>query len=307
MNDASNNPGSKNFSYFFNICKNVDPASLPGFAGIPSAAAPPFPDPTKTAPGASQWDVPVQGPAGWCNATIGGIGVAQWSVPNALIGPAAAFQYNNIPGAGYDQCHHLGSAPLTSSSERFGLYDPANPSRGLYIQYLNGDRCPGVNKARSLKVWLLCDPDATNIPDSELVVEAPGSCVYEIFVRTAYGCPAECPVVTDTSGSRSSGRLCNNHGLCEFDPAISNSRCFCNDGWTGADCTGSVATQPGLSSVGIGLICLGIFLAGTLGFLVYLWNRIRSLRLDPDAYSSLRGGPEEPGATGAVAVSTAIQ
>ena len=249
MNDASNNPGSTNYSYVFNVCQNVDPST------------PLFP---------SQQ---------FCNQT---------GAPGPLVGgPAPAFQINNIPGAGADQCHRLGAA-LSPQTVQYGLYDPADPSRGLFLQYTGGDVCP--SRPRSLKVWMLCDPDA-KVVDQELVVEAPGTCLYEIFVRTAYGCPAECPIVRDANTG--AAMLCSNHGFCGFDPTVGNSRCFCNDGYGNRDCSPVTPAPTGLSSVGIVLICVGIFLAGTLGFLVYLWMRIRSLRLDMTAYSSLRSGPDD--------------
>ena len=41
------------------------------------------------------------------------------------------------------------------------------------------------------------------------------------------------------------------------------------------------------------LLAVCIFLVGTLAFLGFLWYRIRSLRLDPAAYSALRAGPSD--------------
>ena len=231
--------------------------------------------------------------AGACNYTCGGIG----NCPQPeTTGAAPAFQYNNVPGTpGSETCHRL-SAPLVPGAASnplvYGLYDNANPSRGLWMQYTSGDQClqagPGVT--RSLKIWMLCDPGASSDISQELVVEAPGSCLYEIFVRTPYGCPAECAVNKDAQGNTV---LCNNHGFCEYDPIAANSRCFCNDGFGGSDCSPVSSASAGLSSVGVGLICVGLFLTGTLGFLVYLWSRIRSLRLDTSAYRSLAPGPED--------------
>jgi hypothetical protein len=265
VNDASNNAGSINYTYFFNVCANVDPLQLNYQAALP------------------------------CNTTCGGVGSGCDPVLGPFAsGPSPAFQYNNVPGmTSIEKCHRLG-APLTpgapSNPLQYGLYDVTNPSRGLYMQYTGGDSCGGGPNLRSLKLWLLCDPGASGDISKELVVEAPGSCVYEIFVRTPYGCPAECAVNKDANGNTV---LCNNHGFCEFDPIASNSRCFCNDGYGGSDCSPISAASSGLSSVGVGLICVGLFLTGTLGFLVYLWSRIRSLRLDTSAYRSLAPGPDD--------------
>jgi hypothetical protein len=46
--------------------------------------------------------------------------------------------------------------------------DTTNPSKGVWLQYTGGDRCPLTNLYRSLKVWLQCYNDATNIPDDEV-------------------------------------------------------------------------------------------------------------------------------------------
>jgi hypothetical protein len=277
VDDSSNNAGSSNFTYYISVCSNLDPI--------------------KDLPASTTIFVPAQGvtiPA--CNITFPGSGIYP-QTPN--YGPAPAFQFNQVPGATPpDACHRLG-APVSQNNEIFGLYDTSNPSRGVSLQYTGGDSCGGtggIGKYRSLKLWLLCDPlQPSGVPDNELILEAPGSCLYEIFVRTTYGCPAECPIA---SGSAA---VCNNHGFCEFDNVLKTSKCFCNDGYGGSDC--SAPTQPtgGLSTVGGLLIAVCLFLFGTLGFLVYLWFRIRTLRLDPTAYSSLRAGPED------AATGTAIQ
>jgi hypothetical protein len=259
VNDASNNPGSTNYSYLFNVCANVDPM--------------------QTKP-----------PLLACNNTCGGIGNCNIN----YTGPAPAFQYNNLPGMPPSEtCHRLSSTLVSgapSNPLQYGLYDNANPSRGLWMQYTSGDPCGVMGIRRSLKVWMLCDPGASPDISKELVVEAPGSCLYEIFVRTPYACPATCAVSKDANGNTIT---CSNHGFCEYDPIAANSRCFCNDGYGGADCSPVSAAATGLSSVGIGLVCVGLFLTGTLGFLVYLWSRIRSLRLDTSAYRSLAPGPED--------------
>jgi hypothetical protein len=186
----------------------------------------------------------------------------------------------------YDTCHRLGGT-ISDISNRplYTLFDPTDPSRGVAITYTGGDACPN-NKARSLKLWIECNPDVKNIPDSELVTET-GACFYEIFIKSAFGCPSQCPV--------SGGGLCSNHGLCSFDSVIKKPRCFCNGGYSGSDCsaTTSGTATTGLTNVGGVLIAVGIFIVITMAFLIFLWYRIRSLRLDPAAYSALRAGPEE--------------
>lgn len=260
VNDDRNTRDSSNYTYYFNICANT--------GLVPTAQN--------------------------CTAT-GGNPV----LPLSNTWPSPAYQVANtkpnwqVPAI--DKCHRLGG-DVTVTPINWGLYDTTNPSRGVYLQYTGGDACwgsPGVY--RSLRVFLLCYNDAVNVPDAETVMET-GSCQYDIYVNSAYGCPADCPAPQDPVTL--ARNLCSGHGVCDFDRALGTSRCFCNGGWEGKDC--GAPTQPpakGLSATGGVLIGVGIFLAITLGFLVFLWTRIRSLRLDPTAYSALRGGPEAGDAT----------
>jgi hypothetical protein len=177
----------------------------------------------------------------------------------------------------------------------WGLYDTTNPAKGVFLQYLGGDVCPGTGKARTLRIWLLCYNDANNIPDQEIILES-DSCYYEIFVNSAYGCPAECPTVKDPSTGNAF--LCANHGVCDFDAAINKPRCFCNEGFTGDDCTVSTTLPGGFSMVTGVLLFVSLLLVATLAFLGFLWFKIKGLRLDPTAYSALRSGPEDDGISG---------
>lgn len=227
--DASNNQASRNYTYVFNFCKNVDPSDFI-LAGYPQ-----------------------------CNSTVPGNGPYQ---AYTQTGPALAFQVAQF-NAGADSCHRLGAAasPATIS---YGLIDPTNPSRGMYVQYGGGDLCPPLLQvARSLRVWIPCQPDAYNRPKNELVQET-SMCNYEIWLNSAYGCPVQCPVVQSDGGKVA---LCAGHGICEFDADLGNSKCFCNDGYGGAACDQRTGGAKGLSPVGGVLVAVCVFLATTLGFL----------------------------------------
>jgi len=264
VQDGQNNMGSRNYTYYLNFGANIDPANLPYLAALD------------------------------CNVTVPGSGY----LSPATFASVPAYQYANpsIRAPTGDKCHRLGS-PVSGSTMSWGLYDSTNPSRGVWVQYNGGDRCPGTSLYRSLRVWMLCYDDATNIPDDEVVLET-SNCAYEIFIKSAFGCPVQCPLPAGDGGS--SRQLCSGHGVCDFDASMGNSRCFCNPGFDGDDCSG-VAAGPatGLSTAGGVLIGVSVFLALTLGFLAYLWFfKIARLRLDPTAYSALRAGPEDaPGAS----------
>lgn len=188
VQDSRNNPGSTNYTYLFNFCQNV--------AYLPYAE---------------------------CATTYPGTGGGTFPVNTS----SPAFQYANILTQPVDKCHRLGG-PVSPSTMTWGLYgeaplpgrlrvslshpctrchlplapaDPTNPSRGIFVQYTGGDRCPGTTVYRSLKIWLLCYNDATNIPDEEVVLET-SSCAYEIFVKSAFGCPIQCPLPAVSSGVR---------------------------------------------------------------------------------------------------------
>lgn len=257
VNDDRNNQGSMNYTYFFNVCNNIDfNASF-------------FPYPRD------------------CNTTFPGPGGGT----EAISAPSPAFQYANVPVPDSDKCHRLGGDAASGGNIQWGLYDINNPSAGVVIQYLGGDTCPNSGgKRRSLKLWLNCYNDQGSVPTDETVLES-SMCTYDIFVNSALGCPAECPLVPSADGQ--SKNLCARHGVCEYDRVLGNSRCFCNEGWAGNDCSQVAQAPPsGLSAVGGVLLGVSLLLVSTLGFLVYLWRRIRGLRLDPSAYASLRGGEE---------------
>lgn len=299
--DASNNAGlSLNYTYYFNFGVPIDPTKvLPGRAyGV---------NPTGSLD-KSLWDVPAGPPTqdyGWCDITFPGqdvVGPKKNTFP--LRGPSPAFQFANPwPWRPYDVCHRLG-APVPAGgaiSMAWSLYDTSNPSRGVAVTYLTGDLCPNtVGTPRQLTVWLLCYDDATNVPDEEVVLET-NMCNYEIFVKSAFGCPVQCPLTA--AGGGSTRRICAGHGVCDYDSVRGNSRCFCNPGYYGEDCSDVTVPTPRLTSTGTILIVVSVVLGLTLAFLGYIWFfKIARLRLDPTAYSTLQAGPDDDGgAKGATA------
>ncbi|KAA0150539.1 hypothetical protein FNF28_07243 [Cafeteria roenbergensis] len=257
------NPSYDSYIYMFNVCDNVEPDAFP--AG-PS------------------WST--------CETTTGaGRGFGK----TTLSTPSAAFQYLYLAGkngaAPYAECHRL-SADVAShpGNETWSLVEPGNPSRGVQVRYEGGDLCcaNGMSacsdpQPRSLELQFFCKDDTANVFDRETVLEY-GKCHYKIWLDTASGCPTQCPIV--------SGHLCSGHGVCDFDTTSKQPRCFCNEGFQGNSCSDPVVVQSGLSAAGMVLIFVSIFLVFFLVVLYYLWRKIRSLRLDPNAYKSLHRRPE---------------
>lgn len=63
-------------------------------------------------------------------------------------------------------------------------------------------------------------------------------------------------------------RVVLSRAQCDYDPEIRNSRCFCNEGWTGGDCSQQSQPAPtGLSAIGAVLLTVSLLLVATLVFL----------------------------------------
>lgn len=177
VQDDRNNLGSMNYTYFFNVCDNIN---FDYFRYVDA-----------------------------CNVTYPG---ANSPDSSAVAGPAPAFQLANFPVPDRDRCHKLGQ-DLTQfpGSMTWGLYEPTNPSMGVVLSYTGGDRCPNRGTTtRSLRLWLNCYNDQGGVPRDEVVLES-GACQYDIFVNSAFGCPVECPLVPTSDGK--SKYLCARHGV----------------------------------------------------------------------------------------------
>lgn len=231
---------SKNYTYYFNVCGNT--GDIPGSG------------PNK------------DGDACLVTSAHGG----------ELQGPAPAFRVSNL----YDECSRLGDG---NSAPTWSLMEPEDPSYGVVLTYTGGNLCkpdwsqPAV--ASSLRLMLACDTEAVSFPQ-EAALNVVQNCDYELHLRTAYGCPVECPIVN--------GHLCNQHGICGYDAQSSRVACYCNVGWTGADCS-ERASSGGVSAVVVVLIIVVILLAAVVAAVVYMYLKLRRLVIDPDSYKDLSG------------------
>lgn len=184
-------------------------------------------------------------------------------------------------------CHSLG-APLTADTAlKSRLLDPKNPAAGIKLMYTGGDICGNLG-SRNFTINLMCEDDVFNIPDEEPVIESP-TCSYEIFLKTIYGCPTECPVVNR--------QLCGGRGQCGYDPIVGASRCFCYDNQFGDDCSQEQIWTAGNTSAVVVVAVLCIIILVLLIFVTQrVWKNVTGLRLDPEAYSSM--GDSNMGQTG---------
>mmetsp|Transcript_25982 Transcript_25982/g.72932 ORF Transcript_25982/g.72932 Transcript_25982/m.72932 type:complete len:294 (-) Transcript_25982:155-1036(-) len=181
-----------------------------------------------------------------------------------------------------DDCQRLGADNAGGKNQSFGLFDPKDPSRGVTLTYGFGDDAGCGGDYRKLKLAFICADDTANSFDVEEFVEETAVCQYEIFLQSAYGCPKECPIVN--------GHICNNHGVCGYNQDRNAAQCFCNQGWKGADCTAQgSADGGGITGTGVVLIIVCILLAGVIAAVVFMFLKLRRLKVDPNSFSELKG------------------
>eukprot|EP00981_Chlorochromonas_danica_P010377 scaffold3161_cov247-Ochromonas_danica.AAC.12 len=178
----------------------------------------------------------------------------------------------------YDPAHH----ELT-----YNLLDVTDPSKGVSVRYPAGERCSTTNtKTRSATIDVQC----ANTPSVIVSAQEPEECEYHLVMKSYRGCPKECPVT-------SSG-LCSSHGHCAYDRKKQKAYCYCNDGYSGSDCSTKTSSSQSYDgfSVQLGLlITLLVIALGLTGGVVYLSLRIAEFRKHQIAshYSSLPGGESE--------------
>lgn len=206
-----------------------------------------------------------------CQTTVGSDGVA-------ASGPAPAFQVANWE----NRCYRLANA---DEGPVFGLIEDANPSYGVTLTYPDGEACSSGTK-RSLKLVLVCDADVSTVSGS-VAVEEVGYCSYEVFLRTAYGCPVECPIINN--------QLCNGHGICGYNTDSNRAACYCNVGWAGIGCDSEASSGSGVSAEAVVLVIVLVLLAAVLGAVGYTYVKLRRLKVDPDSYKGLSGKFNELG------------
>ena len=201
---------------------------------------------------------------------------------------APVFQtYVNPANKEDNVCYRLAKKFSENQKANATFYDPKDPSKGVVLEYSGGDQCGlndnGSKRLRKFKINVLCDgdDDGANIPDDEPIFEKP-VCEYALTIRSQFGCPTTC-------GSEN-GQLCGANGECGYDKTSQTPRCFCKSGFYGSTCTDTTIWVPadtaGLATLSVIIVALAITIAV---FTVMVWRRVKSLRLDPEAYSSMGG------------------
>lgn len=207
------------------------------------------------------------------------------SYPGICVGEGAAAAIQYIDRAdGYQECEVIGHYDPLRDDTEFSLLK-GDPSKGVTLKYLYGDRCPsGVLRSTTINVH------CANTHAITLSALEPESCQYVVEMQSMYGCPLECPIT--------SNGLCNSHGHCHYDTTVKAPYCYCNEGYTGPDCSGGSSSSSSTSGtyqaeLGI-LIFLMIVLILLVGFVVYTLYRVTVFRQDQQniEYSAVGGEAE---------------
>jgi len=188
-------------------------------------------------------------------------------------GPAPVFQIFND-----GRCWRLGKMQtLKAHNLKWALLDQQDPTKGVSMTYLNGDKCSFVrekkNVTREFTIRFKCSDAYGRDPDARVEED---TCAYGIDFETIFGCPTECPF--------SNRKLCAGNGMCGMDTDLGAPRCFCNEGFDGNDCSyaGTAPVPSACSGFCVALVFVVIFMAGLLiaaGFIYYRVWKLQKLNV----------------------------
>ena len=200
------------------------------------------------------------------------VNTSMYPVPKT--GAALQFIDATVRSDGYKECEIIGLYDPKNDDSVYKLLNEADPSAGISMTYHAGDKCP--NKVpRTTTIDLICE----NIKEHVVSALEPTKCGYHMVMKSWYGCPKSCPIT-------SSG-LCNSHGHCAYDKVSRSAYCYCNEGYSGDDCTilGVSPTSKGYDgySVQIGLLItllvITILLTGVVAFVIFRITELRCSHL----------------------------
>jgi len=200
---------------------------------------------------------------------------------------AVVLQWVSWGGYG-DYCFIL--ARDDNSLINYSLLDPSDPSKGISIAYPKGEKCGDTATSKDLRSATI-DVKCANTEKQVQYAQEPSLCNYHMEIDSYYGCPKECAVT--------SKGLCDSHGHCAFDYVSKKAYCYCNEGYSGSDCSSqssSTSTTYDGFSVQLGLlITLLLIAAGLTAGIAYMAFQISEYRKHQisNNYKSLSGGEAE--------------
>lgn len=212
-------------------------------------------------------------------------------------GSAAVFQVGPTTNA-VKSCHNAGKV---SAGSKFQLTDNSNPAHGVKLNYTDGSVCKhghDFNECggdtgnpcpdRQTTLYFVCKDEATNAEQAAEINEKGQieHCTYSVEVRTMHACPQQCGLSWNEDQNRLA--LCAGHGLCGWDQTNSAAKCFCDNGWSGKDCStkGNATSSGGVKGLLILLLLISI---GLVAVVVFMAKQVRAYRNDATNYMQIRG------------------
>jgi len=212
-----------------------------------------------------------------CGAVSSGVPRSCDTVPNVKTAGAIQIDKRGTESVNDDYCYMVGS--YNEASTKLSLLVPENPTKGLRLTYFGAYCNNGIQ--RQFNIDMSCANRLSPVPTQALELSP---CVYTITMPSVYGCPLQCPV--------SNRQLCGGQGHCAYDDDKAAARCFCNNGFTGSDCTQKVdnSTTLNYSPALLGLIItLFIIICVLVGSIVYMVRQITAYKEDMANYQALQG------------------
>lgn len=215
--------------------------------------------------------------------------------------PATAFQYFKYGQSG---CWRVGGDwnSLPQSSVFNFIFDQYTPTRnyamGVALHLTGGDTCKrpdGSVVQRALTLRMECTEMSGILSFANVTAVEEPPCDYNIVVRTPNACPTQCT-------RASNGVPCGGHGVCGYDTTTKSAHCYCNEGYTGSDCSTqqsgppSLPTPPTDGGAIAGALFGGIF-AGLIifGGVYYYYVHVRKPSAAGGSYSAAASGSSVPG------------
>lgn len=219
-----------------------------------------------------------------CGAVVDGMPSTCLKMDGLMSAAAVQIDKRATTDASDDWCFLVGE--YTESTTKLALINSQDPTEGLSLTYY-GDYCNHPRNQRRFNILLQCADKLTAVPTRAYETS---HCIYEVIMPSVYGCPLECPI--------SSRRLCAGNGHCAYDDDKNGAKCFCNKGYTGADCA-TVVTSAGPSSLNYSPVLLGliitifVIIALLVGGILLMVRQVSAYKEDMSNYQVLKGGDDE--------------
>ena len=96
----------------------------------------------------------------------------------------SVLQYYHRDSDGYEECNVIGHYDASRDDTYYSLLDERDPSRGVSMKYIFGDKCP-LGKLRSATLDVQC----ANVRFEVESALEPTQCEYHMVMKSYHGCP----------------------------------------------------------------------------------------------------------------------